>query len=126
MLDNDAFFATIIMIFIPFLVAIVLKVADSVNFVWAKVNQPTISAILGAIIGAIYHAEPVYRTLNGLAPVGTLATFILAGTTAGLGGAGLRSLVKDVTSGALGVNSVEDVQAMRKTTRAQQDTEVGP
>lgn len=126
MLDNDAFFATVIMILIPFLVAIVLKVADSIGFIWAKVNQPTISAILGAVIGAIYHLESVYLTLNGVSPNGTLATFIVAGTTAGLGGAGLRSLVKDVTSGALGVNSVEDVQAMRKTTRAQQDGEVGP
>ncbi len=106
-LSNDIFFTTVATILIPLVVAILLALAEKTKFVWATVNQPSIAAFVGGILGALYHSEVVYAALNNAAPEGTLAT--------GFAGSGIKSWAKDLRSGAITATTVADVKAMRGT-----------
>lgn len=114
MLNNDLFFQTITALAVPFIVAIIVATADKVGFIWAKINQPSIAALIGGLVGAVYHIEAVYSQLHGRLPQESLADFIGAGIIAGLAAAGVKSIFKDATTGAMTTNSPEGVMRMRE------------
>lgn len=121
-MGDDIFFSTIGVVLVPFIVAVIMFAADKTGFVWAKLNQPSIAAIVGGILGLLYHIEYVYQVLNGKVPDGTLATYIVGGITVGLAAAGAKSLAKDITSGAIKTTTREQVMDMRTRARAQSRT----
>jgi hypothetical protein len=113
-MQNDQLFLTLSAMFIPFVVAILLALAEKAGFVWAKVNQPTIAAIVGAFIGALYHVDSIYVALNAKPPADTLGAFIMGGIMAGLAGSGIKSWVKDAKTGTLTAFTEADVLEMRR------------
>lgn len=115
MLGTDQFFIQVAAIIIPFVVGGIKMLAERRNSVWIRVNQPTVAALCGALLGALYHIDAVYRGLHGvsLPATATLADFILGGITAGFAASGLRSFVKDMTSGAITATTPADIAAMR-------------
>jgi hypothetical protein len=113
-MQNDVVFATVAMLLIPFIVALVLALAERIGFVWATQNQPTIAAGFGGFLGWLYHLPSVYVALNGVPADLPLGFFIVGGIGVGFAAAGVKSFQKDVTTGALTATSVEDVKNMRK------------
>jgi hypothetical protein len=109
-LMNDIFFTTIAMLVIPLLAHAIGKLG-----VWFEVNQPTVSALLGAVLGAIYYQPTIYMALNKTTHEGTLAAFIVGGVGVGLAGAGVKSLVKDVRSGVIRATTEQDIRSLRKS-----------
>ena len=112
-MQNDQLFLTLSAMFIPFAVAILLALAEKVGFVWAKVNQPTIAAVVGAVLGGLYHIDGVYMALNDKMPSDTLGAFIMGGIMAGLAGSGIKSWVKDARTGTLTAFNEQDILDMR-------------
>jgi hypothetical protein len=113
-MTNDVFFTTIVPLVVPFAVAILLAGCERAGIVWAKVNQPTIAALFGGVLGGLYRIEPVYVALNGTKPEGTLAAFIVGGIMVGFAGSGIKSFAKDVSSGAISATSEADIRKMRE------------
>lgn len=114
-MESDTFFQTIVMLIVPVVVAALIEASEGYGFLWPKVNQPTVAGIVGGLLGLGYHVSPVYTYFHAAPPAGTAAEFITAGIIAGLGGSGLRAIIKDAHSGAMGVNSEAGIERIRKT-----------
>ena len=113
-MESDIFFSTVASLVIPLLVAAAMSVLEKAGIVWAKLNQPTIAAVIGGVLGVVYHIEQVHFWLNNHPPEGTVASFIVGGIMAGLAGSGITSLAKDVRSGAITTGTKEGVMRMRR------------
>lgn len=117
-LSTDLFFLAVLTILSPVIVAVIKPIAEKLGFMWAQINQRTVSAAIGGLLGGLYRVPYLYRVLNGEAPPATVKEFILGGILAGLAGSTIMGIKNDVTSGAIVVNSKEGLAEVRKRTEA--------
>jgi hypothetical protein len=118
-LSSDLFFMAVMAILSPIIVALVKPLFEKMGFLWAKINQRTVSAVIGGALGGIYRIPSLYTTLNGgETPPATVKEFILGGIMAGLAGSTIVGIMKDVGSGAIAVNSEAGIREVRRKTEA--------